>query len=263
MEVFDLSVFYSELRTKFKYANHLEIINYFELMFNRVNIDKNVTGIISVGNEYASYLRFVGEIDKSYCIYDQVLKLVLEVYGNHSSEYVSVLLNLGDVDIVAGNFWQAISRFNTAENLINEHKYNYYLLATVYNNRASAYKGLLQFKEAEADIIKALSLIDNKLDKQLISRINLVEIYILWGKFDKAEKNILDVLKTYSEFGLETDVHYLNALACAGELYFYLGQYQKSYEYYSLVEQKMDNKFEQTHIHKMIIKNLEKVKKLI
>lgn len=263
MQDISISEFYNKLRWHFSNSNGDEILSYLESMFKNVESTSDDKLYITVGNEFASYLRFIGNTEKSYEIYNKIHRKIEKIFGYKSNEYASFLLNLGDVDMVSQNYEQALKRFNQAEEILNDLPRSEYLLASLFNNRSAAYRALYKNKEARKDIEMAISLVKNRDDKKAISLINLSEIYILEGDFSKAEKIIKEALNIYKKEGMKDDIHYANALSTAGQIYYYLGDYRKSYGFFSCSYDQFKKKFGNTKVTELIKSNLEKVKKLI
>lgn len=115
MKTYDLSNFYQKLKEKFNKSNGRDTLIYLlEEFSNTINLEDE-RAIIFVGNELSSFLRVKGVIDLSYKIYSVIEKLVIKNYGSYSEEYATLLINIGDLDIVAKNNEKAIENLTKAE----------------------------------------------------------------------------------------------------------------------------------------------------
>lgn len=263
MKSFNLAEFYENLRKHFSASNSSEIRQFLEDSFRKVEAIFDDEAFVAVGNEFASYLRLIGDTSLSYHIYEKVEEKILQLVGDKSVQYASFLLNLGDVDMVAKNYKTALERFNKAEGILEDFPNESYLFASLYNNRSSAYRSLLMVEEAKKDIFKALQLVKDKDKNKGISLINLAEIYILDGDFYKAENTIIEALRIFKDAGLKDDIHYANLLSTAGQLYYYLGDYEKSYAYYSCSLRQFEAKAGKSSVYEIIKNNCLKTKSLL
>ncbi|NMW85315.1 tetratricopeptide repeat protein [Peptoniphilus sp. AGMB00490] len=255
--MYDLVNFYNNLKVKFSKSSANEILTFmiYELK-SAINL-KDTDAIIFIGNELGSYLRVMAEIKSSYKIYETIKYLTLKKYGCNSKEYATILLNLADVDIVDKNYTKAIERLNRSEEILKDLNEKY-LMATMYNNRSSAYRGLNNYKSARRDIENAIRLIDNR-DKIAISRINLAEVKLLEGNFLEALNDIRKVIEYYSNEN-PRDIHFANALSTAANIFYKLRDYDRSIEFYKLAYTKFHDKFGNCEMTKLLQRNIEKVK---
>lgn len=262
MSEINIQDFYSKLKYHFDNSNRSQIESFLRDSFFQTKTISNKKAIISVGNEYASFLRVIGDTNKSYEVYYEIESLIKEIFGEKSKEYASYLLNLGDVDIVSKNYNKALENFNKAELVLEQYTNEKFLLATLYNNRSSAYRNVGENKLAIKDIRSALALVKDKPNKMAISLINLAEIYILEGDFDKAKDKINEAIKIFKKLEKKDDIHYANALATAGQIYYYLGDYDKSHAYYVCSLDLLNRKASNSKVTDILKANIEKVKKL-
>ena len=117
MKTYDLSNFYQKLKEKFNKSNGRDTLIYLlEEFSNTINLEDE-RAIIFVGNELSSFLRVKGVIDLSYKIYSVIEKLIIKNYGLYSEEYATLLINIGDLDIVAKNNEKAIENLTKAEKI--------------------------------------------------------------------------------------------------------------------------------------------------
>lgn len=263
MARFNLNDFYTRLKGHFDSSNGRQIEKFLEDSYKQAIDELGDREIISIGNEYASYLRLIGEIDKSFAIYSTISPKLIKLFGDKSKEYASLLLNLGDVHIVAGDYRKAVDEFNKVEEILKNFPEEKYLWASLYNNRSSAYRGTYEYRKAKSDIKNAIKLMEANDLKKAISLINLAEVYIQEGEFHRAEETIFESISIFKKDEYKNDIHCANAFATAGQIYYYLGDYQKSYAYYLSALVRFKQKAEDSAITKLIEKNLDKVKKLI
>lgn len=262
MDDFNSRDFYKKLNFHFNNSNRGQIEGFLKDSFFRVKTILDRKAIITVGNEYASFLRVVGDIEDSYKVYEEISPLIIDIFGEKSKEYASFLLNLGDVDIVAGNYKKALDNFNKAEYILGDFVEEKYLLATLYNNRSSALRNLGDNKLAIKDIKNALNIVSDMPLKTAISLINLCEIYILEGEFSKAKNKINEAIMIFKNSNLKNDIHYANALSTAGQIYYYLGDYEKSHAYYLCSLDRFIKKAGDSKVTEIIKSNIKKVERL-
>lgn len=262
MNAFDSKDFYSKLRKHFDLSDRGLIESFLRDSFSLAKTSLDEKAIILVGNEYASYLRFIGDTKVSYEIYEFISSKIIRMFGLKSKEYASFLLNLGDVDIVEKDYRKAFSRFNEAEQILRDFDKEIYLKATLYNNRSQAYKGISDNRLAIKDIKLALELMKDNDSKTAISLINLSEIYISEGEFLKAKKSILESIKMFKKEELKKDIHYANALSTAGQVFYYLGDYDKSLAYLTCSLEQLKKKAGESKVTDIIKANIDKVKRL-
>lgn len=262
MYKFNSRDFYEKLDFHFNNSNRDQIEGFLKDSFFTVKTILDRKALVTVGNEYASFLRLIGNTEESYKIYEEIRPLIIEIFGEKSKEYASFLLNLGDVDIVAGDYKKALNNFNIAEHILNKFVEERYLLATLYNNRSSALRNLGENKLAIKDIKKALHIVSNMPLKTAISLINLCEIYILEGEFNKAKDKICEAIMIFKNSNLKNDIHYANALSTAGQIYYYLGDYEKSHAYYLCSLDRFIKKAGDSKVTEIIKSNIKRVERL-
>lgn len=226
MNKYDLSKFYSLLKVKFDKSNAEEIMVFLLSEFAKVMKLRDEIAIISIGNELASYQRVAGRVEESYKIYDLVGSLVKKHFGDKSQEYASYLLNLADVDIVHKKYGLAVEKLGEALAILEKFDDVDYLKASVYNNRSSAYRQLGEFALAESDIIEAISLVKND-SKIAISKINLSQIQNMQKKYSQATENVSEAIDYFLKNNLN-DIHLAHAYASYGDIYYQLGEYDRS-----------------------------------
>lgn len=258
MKTYDLSNFYQKLKEKFNKSNGRDTLIYLlEEFSNTINLEDE-RAIIFVGNELSSFLRVKGVIDLSYKIYSVIEKLVIKNYGSYSEEYATLLINIGDLDIVAKNNEKAIENLTKAEKIAMTKENNDYLLASIYNNRSAAFRNLKLFDQAENDINKAMMLTSNA-EKIAVSQINLAEIKLAQNDCVKAI-NLIDKAISYYEKNNLYIPHLANAYATAASIYYKLNEYEKSIAYLEKAIDIFDHNIGNGPIRDMLLKNLAKVK---
>lgn len=254
---YDLVNFYNNLKVKFSKSSADEILIFMiSELKSAINL-KDTDSIIFIGNELASYLRVKAETKSSYKIYEVIKNLTIKKYGCNSKEYATLLLNLADVDIVDKNYIKAVERLNKSEEILKNSDDNY-LMATMYNNRSSAHRGLKNYKLARKDIENAIKLINIK-SKIAISMINLAEVKLLEGNYLEALSDIEKVIKYYCTENPK-DIHFANALSTAANIFYKLKDYDRSLEFYNMAYEKFYDKFGTCEITNLLKKNIEKVK---
>lgn len=226
MNKYDLSKFYSLLKIKFDKSNAEEIMVFLLSEFAKAMRLKDEIAIISIGNELASYQRVAGRVEESYKIYDLVGKLTKKHFGANSKEYASYLLNLADVDIVSKKYKMAVERLGESLEILSHFEDEDYLLASAYNNRSSAFSQLNEYTLAESDIENAIRLVKNE-SKIAISKINLSQIQKKQKKYSQAIENIRYAIEYFLKNNPK-DIHLAHAYATYGDIYYQLGEYDRS-----------------------------------
>lgn len=167
MTTYDLSNFYNKLKEKFNKSTGKETLLYLLEEFSKTIGLRDERAIIFVGNELSSFLRVKGEVDLALDIYKVINELVVKKYGEMSNEYISLLINIADCDIVNKHYQLAVDKLNKAEKLLKikqvpvmDEDYEF-LLASIYNNRSAAYRELNLLEEAQKDIEESLKLINS------------------------------------------------------------------------------------------------------
>lgn len=256
---YDLSNFYEKLKEKFNKSQARETLIYLLEEFSKTISLKDEGAIIFVGNELSSFLRVKGQTDLAYKIYKILVDLVIKNYGKKSKEYASLLLNIGNCDIVAKNYDKAIKRLDECEEILKNFDDIGYLLASLYNNRSQAYRAKSILDKAEADIEKALDLIDKK-ERIAVSRINLAEILILKKEYNKALTNAKLAIDYYEKNNLKVP-HLANAYATCANIFYKLGEYDIAIKYYKKAIEVFDQTVGEGPAKKVIERNLEEAKR--
>lgn len=259
MEKYDLSKFYSLLKIKFDKSTAEEIMAFLLSEFANAIKLKDEFAIISVGNELGSYQRLAGRVEESYRIYDLVGKLIKKHFGEESQEYASYLLNLADVDIVAQNYGLAVAKLKTCLAILKDFDDVDYLVASAYNNRSSAYRQLGELALAEEDIRQAIKIVKND-SKIAISKINLSQIQNMQKKYSQAIENVRDAIGYFLK-NKPNDIHLAHAYASYGDIFYQLGEYDRSIEEFQKARKIIKEKIVQGQSLEMIDKNIDLARK--
>lgn len=258
---YDLANFYENLKDKFSKSHNNDILKYLLIEFKKSLEAADEHAIIYVGNELASFLRLIGDTKKSYAIYGQIGLIVKKNYGDRSKEYATLLLNLGDVDIVNKDYGKGLDRFNLAYEILKQYPADDYLFASLYNNRASAYRGLKSYDKAQADIERAIEIVRDNPNKLAISNINLAEILLVQAEYSRALETV-DRAISYYELSNPHDIHYANALATKGQIAFYMKNYDLSLCMYEKALSYFEGRLGQSNMTDLLRKNIDHILKI-
>lgn len=256
---YDLSNFYEKLKEKFNKSKARDTLIFLLEEFSKTISLKDEGAIIFVGNELSSFLRVKGQTDLAYKIYSILEDLVIKNYGKNSKEYASLLLNIGNCDIVAQKYDQAIKRLDECEEILKNFDHIGYLLASLYNNRSQAYRAKSKLDLAQADIENALKLIDNK-EKIAVSRINLAEILLKKKDYARAFENIGLAIDFYEKNKLELP-HLANAYATRANIFFDLKEYDQSIKFYEKALRIFEKTVGEGPVKKLLEDNLKEAKR--
>lgn len=256
---YDLSNFYEKLKEKFNKSQARDTLIYLLEEFSKTISLKDERAIIFVGNELSSFLRVKGQTDLAYKIYNNIKKLVLKNYGLRSKEYVSLILNIANCDLVAKNYDLAIENLNEIEEILKDFDDVDYLKASLYNNRSQAYMEKKKIDLAQTDIEKALSLVKNE-EKIAVSRINLAEILTLKKEYDKAFFNVKRAIDYYEKNKLKVP-HLANAYATGANILYNIKEYDKAIFYLEKAIDIFDKTAGEGPVKRLLEKNLEEIKR--
>ena len=259
--------FYDALDRLFKGNKVNDIMKFFEKSLSEaIELDDD-NYFISVANEKASYHRVRGEVFEAYDLYLKLLQKLKLLGSSYDLQKAIVLINLGDVDIVAKRYHQAIEKFDLALDLLTAARSSdKRLLASLYNNRSACYRSIKDHEKALDDINKAIDLMandDKNASRRATSLINLAEILMLKKDLDGAGKVITEALVFFRDHHQGNDIHYANALAVAGNISFETGQFEDAKVFYSEAVKEFQKKTGDSPMLAVLKKNLNEALKRI
>jgi tetratricopeptide (TPR) repeat protein len=260
----DVNKFFSELDKLFAENKISQVGEYMDKALSEANEEKDAGAMLTIYNEQIGFYRTTGEHEKALYYCEQAEKLSCSMGIQETIPYATTLLNIATENRAAGRTGQA---FGYYDKVLEIYKKNLQpddmLFASYYNNLALACQEIQDYGRAVDNLRKALDIAKSHPDAGVeiaTTYANLGESLIRAGEIDEAVANLQEAIKlfeTMEEFG----THYSAALSGMAEACYRKGDYDSSVSYFEKAAQEIYNIYGECESYKIIIGNLQAVKK--
>lgn len=262
----DLNEFYRTLDRMFGHKSHEEIESYMVINLADAKNIGDLNAEIAIRNELGGFYRAAGNIKNAKDNYDILLNLLERMGMENTENYSAALINAGNVCIVGNDYDNAIKMFLKAKNILERLGFDKgYKMAALSNNISAAYRAKSDFKNAEKALEVAFDIIKNIPEARgelAVTYVNLAQLQIKQGKLDEAKENLSIAVSIFETEFQGKDVHYSQAAAALGEIYYYEGNYSLSKEWYKKALQLIKRDFGENINYKNIKEILLQVERL-
>lgn len=262
----DLNDFYKGLDGMFRQKNPQAIEEYMVKYLANAKGSGDLKAEIAIRNELGGFYRAAGRTDSAKENYDMVLKTLENMGMENTENYASALINTGDVYIVIGDYDRALSMFLYAKEILEKLGLGKdYRMAALSNNISAVYRAKGDFNNAEKSLTLAFEIIKNIPNTRgelAVTHINLAQLQIKQGKLDEAKENLNTAVNIFEKELGGRDVHYSQAAAALGEVYYYEGNYSLSKEWYKKAAELIKRDFGENKNYENIMKILAQVEGL-
>ena len=181
--------------------------------------DDDKESALTLVNELIGYLRYMGKFDDAGRVIDDARELVKDMGITGTRNHATTLLNIATLERAMGRYEESLADYTEVAGIYDKVLApDDYLYAALYNNMSLLYQETGDHEKSAECLKKAIPIISARDDEriaQAISRTNLAQAYLLLGRLDEAEAELISAEDIFEKEGGD-DFHYpgcLNAIA--------------------------------------------------
>lgn len=227
--------------------------------------ENDLSSALTILNELIGYYRVTTQFEKAKQAIQSIDKLICKMNLSDTVTEGTSLLNIATIYRAMGDIESAEKCYMKAEKIyFSQLDETDYRMAGLYNNMSLMYQEQERFEEAAEYLRKAMNVITRIPGAEIetaVTHTNLGQIYCRTEQFDKAEAE----LDRAEEIFIQTDIndeHYSGLASAKGYLFYQLGEYKKSADYYEKALLSIYHSYGITENFKSLQSDLRRVYKL-
>lgn len=262
----DIQEFYSVLDSLYEKKEMDKAEPYMLEVLSRAGNLEDLEGVVSVCNELGGLYRAMRRTDEALWTYEKVMEGLEQMGLKGTRNYVSALINLGNVHIARKSYEKAYDIDRQALEILERLGGEAYQRAALYNNMSAALRELGRTKEAQDMALRAIEIIRELpecMGELATSYTNLGQAQAKEYAFSDARQNLMHALQLYENSSGDRDIHYANAVYALGNLDDAQGYYKNAEERYIRAAKLIERDFGHTCDYDQIMEDLQRVRRKV
>lgn len=219
---------------------------------------------IALWSELGGFYRSCGRLEESAVAFLQALEDQGKTDVSDFMSKATLFINLAGTRRLQKQLPQALTLYDEAERLLQNEKShaNYYMYATLFNNRSLVYQDMGELEKASAVLQEALAMMEAEpqfAEELATTYTNLALLEGQMGHWQREQEYIRKSLQIYKEKGLCQQPHYAAALSALGGSLYHSGQLDEAIQAYEQAGKLMYRLFGANREYQMIQANLKVV----
>ncbi len=207
----EVANFYIDYTDKINEAGEIYKASFEKIVAPQIN--SGHISYVRIQNHLSKYYELSDNFEKAKASLEDALLATRVKYNTTDIAYGSELVKIADLQIKIGEYKEAKKNIGIAQDILvtlkkDKEQLVEYVLALETNAKLSAMKG--DYESAKDDIIRSQKLLSKATNlvgyDNLISTVNLADIYVKYGRISKTREALETVINDYeSLFGLESN----------------------------------------------------------
>lgn len=232
----DLNIFFYELDSTFKKGDIKEAETLCLKWMDDAQKEANLPAVLAIANELGGIYRVTSRFEAGKNAYGIAIQTIKLLKMENTEQHGTTLLNLASVYAASGNHTEALRLYEQAAEIFERAGLNNdYRLAALYNNISHVYDEIRELDKAEINAERSLKIIESLPEfpiERATTYTSLACIYLKQKRYAEAERNLFTAEQIFKAQSGRLNPHYAATLSAMGELYFHLGNYILSINYF-------------------------------